>query len=229
MELLIDPSRAAYVVVDMETTGLNVDGDLPLELGIGIYDEDLNEMAMNSWLIRDEGWRSRLAANEYVENMHVNNGLIADILSLPDEYYEVDAEGKQHALDFSSRVVSYMSWRWLTHYCGLEPNAFPLTGSSVGSLDRPFMKEFLGSVHGFFTYRDIDVSSLKELCKRVNPALYGSMTKLPQFLDVNKKHRVRDDIRASVAELRFYIENFLKVQPSELVTVGQMELPILEV
>lgn len=223
---LIDPTKVAYVVVDMETSGLSVHADFPLELGIGIYDDDLNELAMNSWLIRDEGWRSQLAKNEYVENMHVKNGLIADILSLPDEYYEVDAEGKQHTLDFSAHVVSLMSWRWLTNDCGLTPNKFPLTGSSVGSLDRSFLREFLSEVHHFFTYRDIDVSSLKELCKRHNPTLYSAMMKLPEFLDTNKKHRVRDDIRASVAELKFYIENFLKVQPRELAIDGQLEFPI---
>lgn len=222
---LIDPSKAAFVVVDMETTGLSLEADVPLEIGIGIFDDNLKELAMNSWLIRPDDWQGRLARNEYVKNMHTENGLISDILALPEVYYEIDAEGKQNSLDFSMPVVAYQVWLWLTNTCDLEINAFPMTGSSIGSLDRPFMREFLGAAHGFFTYRSIDVSSVKELCKKLNADLYRRMQLRPEFLDTNKKHRVRDDVRATVTELKFYVENFLRVQPSEI-TIGQ--LPLLD-
>lgn len=228
MSKLIDTSKAAYVVVDMETTGLNVNSDLPLELGIGVFDDGLNELAMNSWLIRPDGWKEQLAKNQFVEDMHTKNGLISDIEALPEFYYEIDAEGKQHQLDFHPAMVSYLAWRWLTEDCGLPAKEFPMTGSSIGSLDRPFMREHLPAAFGFFTYRSIDISSLKELCKRLNPKLYADLKAMPQSLDTNKEHRVRADVRSSVAELKFYIENFLRVQPSELVAVGQMELPIPE-
>lgn len=226
--MLIDPSKAAYVVVDLETSGLDLELDVPLELGIGIYDDDLNELAINSWLIRPEGWFDCIDRNPYVKEMHTKNGLIADILSLPEQYYEIDAEGKQQALDYSPQLVSYQAWMWLTNLCGLPAGEFPMTGSSVGSLDRPFMRQHMGAALRFFTHRSIDVSSLKELCKRQNPRLYSYMKKLPEFLDSNKGHRVRGDIRSSVAELKFYVENFLRVQPRELITEGQMELPTLE-
>ena len=224
---LIDPSKACYVVVDMETTGLDVHFDLPLEMGVGIFDGDLNELAMNSWLIRpDNGWRERLDANEYVKDMHTKNGLIADITNLPEFYYETDAEGKQHTMTYDLPMISYQVWRWLTEKCGLEANKFPMTGSSVGSLDRPFMRDYLPAAHGFFTYRSIDISSIKELCKRLNPKLYSELAASPLALDANKAHRVRDDIRASVAELKFYIDHFLNVQSKEVSVIGQAELPL---
>jgi oligoribonuclease (3'-5' exoribonuclease) len=229
MTKLIDPSRVAYVVVDMETTGTDVNFDLPLELGLGLFDGELNELAMNSWLIRpDYGWRERLEVNHFVKDMHTKNGLIADIEALPEFYYETDAEGKQHQLTYDMPMVSFQAWQWLAETCGLASGEFPMTGSSIGALDRPFLKDYLPSVHGFFTYRSIDVSSLKELCKRLNPKLYREMKAQAPFLDANKEHRVRADVRASAAELKFYIENFLRVQPEELVAVGQMELPIPE-
>jgi oligoribonuclease (3'-5' exoribonuclease) len=228
MSKLIDPSKAAYVLTDMETTGLDVNFDLPLELGIGVFDDNLVELAMNSWLISTPGWRTKLAANSFVEKMHTKNGLIADIQALPEFYYETDAEGKQRALTYDIPEVSFQAWQWLVDTCGLSAGEFPMTGSSIGSLDRPFMRKYLPAAHGFFTYRSIDISSLKELCKRLNPKLYREMKAQAPFLEANKEHRVRADIRSSVAELKFYIENFLRVQPSELVAVGQMELPIPE-
>lgn len=226
MTKLIDPSKAAYVVVDMETTGLNIDLDMPLELGIGIYDINLNELAINSWYIKSDGWREQLANNEFVETMHTKNGLISDLDALPEFYYETDAEGKQQVLDYTPPMVSLLSWRWLIDTCGLLPGEFPMTGSSIGSLDRPMMREHLGGLYGFFSYRSIDISSIKELCKRHNAALYREMQQQPPLLDANKGHRVRDDIRSSVTELKFYIEHFLNVQPDEMNVIGQMELPL---
>lgn len=225
---LIEPSDAAYVIVDLETTGLEVDYDVPLELGIGIFDEDLNELTMNSWFIKPDGWREQLSGNPYVEKMHTVNGLISDLNALPDFYFQHWRGKGTQRLDFSVAMVSMLVWDWLTETCGIKADTLPMTGSSIGSLDRPFMRKYLPVAAGFFTYRSIDVSSIKELCKRHNTPLYNEMKLRPEFLDTNKKHRVRDDVRQTAKELKFYLENFLRVQPREVTVVGQMELPVLD-
>lgn len=225
---LIDSNDVAYVIVDMETTGLDIESDLPLEIGVGVFDQDLNQLGMNSWLIKPEGWRIKLSGNPYVSDMHTMNGLISDIEALPEFYFESFGYNSKQKLNYDMSIVSMLAYRWLSEVCGITANTLPMTGSSIGSLDRPFMRKYLPVLHSFFTYRNVDVSSIKELCKRHNPSLYNEMKVRPEFLDVNKKHRVRDDVHQTATELKFYLDNFLRLQPREVTVVGQLELPVLD-
>src|SRR5205085_7763476 len=78
-----------------------------------------------------------------------------------------------------------------------QPGTVPLCGNSIGT-DRRFLAAYLPEVDKFFHYRSIDVSTVKELCKRWYPAAYASAP------DKASHHRALDDIRESVKELRHY-------------------------
>jgi oligoribonuclease len=83
-----------------------------------------------------------------------------------------------------------------------KPSSAPLCGNSIGT-DRRFLSRYMHDLDEYLHYRSIDVSSLKELCRRWYPAIYR---KRPGKAE---SHRALDDIRESIAELRFYRENLL--------------------
>jgi oligoribonuclease len=83
-----------------------------------------------------------------------------------------------------------------------------MCGSSIGSLDRPFAIEHLPELHEFFHYRNIDVSTVRELCKLLNPSL---MERIEDDIKerYQEKHRVLEDIQDSITLYRALYENFL--------------------
>lgn len=89
-------------------------------------------------------------------------------------------------------------------YKHVQPDLSPLAGSSV-YCDRIFLKKYMPEVENYLHYRLIDVSTIKELCRRWNPEVYRKAPK-KEFL-----HRSLNDIKESVAELRFYREHFMKI------------------
>lgn len=82
-------------------------------------------------------------------------------------------------------------------------NVCPLAGNSV-YMDRLFLNKFMPTLNNYLHYRIIDVSTIKEICKRWNTDLYKKVPK-KEF-----SHRALNDIKESVAELKFYKENFFK-------------------
>lgn len=86
----------------------------------------------------------------------------------------------------------------------MPPGICPLAGSTV-YMDRMFLKKYMPQVHSYMHYRLIDVSTVKELCRRWNPEVYKK-TPVKQFL-----HRSLVDIKESIEELRWYREQFMKI------------------
>jgi oligoribonuclease len=194
-----------FVVVDVETTGLDELNDVVLELGVVVTDRYLNILHENSWLIQEANWLGKLIdAVPVVREMHEKSGLKSELLALPEFRPRQDSQ----IADWGANTAAYLAWLWLTEDIGLEPNTYPMVGSSV-LLDRSFAKRRLPIFDAFFTYRCVDVSSIKELCKVLNPSLYAVMKADPKFDSANKTHRVLDDCRATIAELEFYLTNWL--------------------
>lgn len=81
--------------------------------------------------------------------------------------------------------------------------ASPLAGNSI-YMDRMFLKKYMPTLNEYLHYRLIDVSTIKEICRRWNPDLYKSIPKKEYT------HRALQDIKESVEELKFYKQNFLK-------------------
>lgn len=96
-------------------------------------------------------------------------------------------------------------YEWLEGHGVKSETEEPMVGSSV-QFDRSFLDTNWPAVSNRFNYRNIDISSIKELCKRFNPSVYA---KLDEHTSPKKLHRVLPDLHDSIAEFKFYLENFL--------------------
>lgn len=195
---------AEMIWTDTETTGLDHEGDALLEVGVIVTDLDGNEAATYRSLVIEPNWRMKLInAHAMVKEMHENNGLRRDLSDLVDA---LDSSPRGSAyVQFSSRRVDEHLREWLLGFG--ESQKFPMCGSTI-NFDRGVYDHHLQNSLSWFHYRNIDVSSLKNLCRMLNPDLYA---RLPQVPKEEKAHRVLDDIRASIEEYKFYKDNFLFV------------------
>lgn len=189
------------VVVDLETTGLSATKDVPLELGVSVIDKEGYSFGSASWLIWEPEDRDFMAsvarghANEFVERMHTKSGLWDDL----------NKHGSLSRSDVDNAVCDFLT------DCDVRFGTIPMMGNSIGSLDRPFGIEHLPMFNGALSYRNIDVSTIKEICKAVNPILFENLR--PIIGDKsNATHRVLDDIDACILEYRAYLDNFFFVE-----------------
>lgn len=194
-----DMKTDKFIIVDIETTGLDPRQDMVLEVGVIVTDSDLQIEAENSWLVRENGWRARLNENPVVREMHEKSGLVNDIIALPG-YSDPDRP--------TEAMVALFIWRWLNDTLGLEAGVYPMTGSSV-HFDRQFLNERLIVAESFFHYRNIDVSSVRSLCSAFNPEVYAVLKSDARFQKENSAHRALPDARTTLAELTFYRDHFL--------------------
>lgn len=191
--------RITMAWVDLETTGLDAESEVPLEVGIKLTDDQGFVIAEKAWLVHDETGQFKMkiaqaAAHEIVGPMHQKSGLWDDLAER--ETREYDSVFNTDAL-----LVEWMEKQ-------NAPEGLPMVGNSIGSLDRPFCLIHFPLFNEYLGYRNIDMSTLKELCKRHNSALYENL--LPIIgTKADAKHRVLDDIDASITEYRAYLDNFL--------------------
>ncbi len=182
--------------LDLETTGLDQRADIPLEVGIVITDNEGTEIAAKRSLILHRDYAVKIRElNDYVREMHTNSGLLVDLEKLV-------ADEKTNAfLTRSPQRVAKALVNWLVEM-GVEPGRHPMAGSTI-QFDRKFVEKYMPELNGFFGYRHIDVSTLKEICRRLNRPVFDAR---PQD---TKNHRVIADCRASIIEYKHYADNFL--------------------
>lgn len=184
------------VFCDIETTGLDESMDYVLEVAFAVTDIYGEVIDARDWLVPIVGdwWKfnaiTRAKADPVVGKMHESSGLWKDL----DDVTYSKAE-----LEIEEEIVD-----WL---CGFNLPKVPLAGSSV-SFDRKFISKYFPAVHDLFTYRNIDVSSVKELCKDLAPEVYA---KLSTETHPQKLHRALPDVLDTIEEYKFYLTNFLKV------------------
>lgn len=175
------PSPDLLVWIDCEMTGLDPDADEIVEIACVVTDAELKIQDPGLQLVirPSAEARARLDANEFVTQMHTTSGLITE---LDDGLALADAE---------LRVLEY-----LQQFIATE-RSVPLAGNSIGT-DRSFIARWMPSVDQFLHYRNIDVSSIKELARRWYPRAY--------FQSPQKAggHRALADIIESIDELRYY-------------------------
>ena len=177
---------ANYLVwLDMEMTGLEPDRDRIIELAIVITDNQLATIAESPvWGVRQEN--SCLdAMDEWNRKTHARSGLIDRVRASTLDEAAVEAA----ALSF---VQAYV-----------PQSASPLCGNSVGQ-DRRFMVRYMPQFESWFHYRNLDVRTLKELCRRWKPAVAKGFVK-------RADHTALADIRESIAELKYYREHFIRL------------------
>lgn len=174
------------VWVDVETTNLDPVDGLLLEVGFYVTNLDLEIEDDFSTVVGHPGKMVEQAfreAPDLVQKMHRDNNLWNELEEAP-LVDEVDAQLAG----------------WITE-AGIV--GCPLAGASLGQVDRPFLKYFLPAAYSLFHYRSIDVSSIKELCRKYNPELFKHVP------EKETDHRVNTCLNGTLAEFKFYKDNFL--------------------
>ena len=171
------------VWLDMEMTGLDPERERIIELAMIVTDSQLNIVAESpSWALHQSD-ELLDAMDAWNKSTHGRSGLIERVrASTLDE-----AAAEAAALDFVRQHV--------------PKNASPLCGNTV-SQDRRFMVRYMPKLEAWFHYRNLDVSTLKELCKRWKPEVAKGFAK-------RSAHTALADIRESIEELQYYRQHFI--------------------
>jgi oligoribonuclease len=170
--------------IDLEMTGLQPETDRIIEIATLITDADLNILAEGPVIAVHQSDAALAAMDEWNQRTHGESGLVRRVrASRVDE-----AAAQQQTLDF------------LRQYA--EPGSSPICGNSVHQ-DRRFLVKYMPALEAFFHYRNLDVSTVKELARRWRPELLEGFSK-------KSSHQALDDIRDSVSELLYYREHFFK-------------------
>jgi oligoribonuclease len=168
------------VWMDLEMTGLEPARHVIVEMATLVTDDDLTVIADGPDLVVHVGPEQLQAMEPVVRAMHTRSGLLAAIEA---STLTLDEAGRQ-TLDFLKTHVPVKG-------------SVPLCGNSIGT-DRRFLAAQLPEIENWLHYRSIDVSTVKELCRRWYPDV------LAQAPAKKTAHRALDDVRESVAELAFY-------------------------
>jgi len=172
--------------MDLEMTGLDPAVDVIVEVATLVTDDDLAVVEEGPDLVVHQPPEVLARMDDFVREMHTKSGLLAAIEASP---VTVEAAGAA-TLEFIKRHVP-------------EPRTVPLCGNSIGT-DRRFLATQLPEIESYLHYRSVDVSTVKELCRRWYPEVYAAAPAKAGG------HRALDDIRESLAELRYYREKMFK-------------------
>ena len=166
--------------MDLEMTGLDPATDVIVEIATLVTDDDLVVVAEGPDLVVHQPPAVLDGMDDFVRKMHTKSGLLAAIESSTLSLEDAGAA----TLEFIKHHVP-------------EPRSVPLAGNSIG-MDRRFLAAQLPDVERYLHYRSVDVSTIKELCRRWYPDV---LAKAPEKAG---GHRALDDIRESLEELRYY-------------------------
>ncbi len=166
--------------IDLEMTGLDPSRHVIVEIASLITDDDLEILAEGPDLVVHATPEQLSEMDEFVTAMHTRSGLLPAIAASTLTLAQAGAQ----TLEFLKLHIP-------------EPRSVPLAGNSIGS-DRRFLAVQLPEIEDYLHYRSVDVSTVKELCRRWHPEVYGTAP------DKKGGHRALQDIRESVAELAFY-------------------------
>lgn len=182
----MQPKAAAdknnLVWIDLEMTGLNPDTDVIIEIATIVTDSQLNILAEGPMLAVRQSQATMDGMDEWNTKQHGGSGLTARVLAS-----DIDAaEAEKQTLAFLEQWV--------------PKGASPMCGNSICQ-DRRFLWRGMPQLEAFFHYRNLDVSTVKELAKRWRPEIADGVKK-------NSSHLALDDIRDSIAELQHYRKYF---------------------
>jgi oligoribonuclease len=179
------PDNLAWI--DLEMTGLAPDSDRIIEIATIVTDRDLNVLAEGPVLAVHQSEQALAAMDAWNQRTHGASGLIARVRA--SEVSEAEAE---------RRTLAFLA-EWVA------PGGSPMCGNSICQ-DRRFLARWMPALERHFHYRNLDVSTLKELARRWAPAVLAGVTK-------STAHQALDDVRDSIRELRHYREKLFVPTP----------------
>jgi oligoribonuclease len=177
-----DPNNLIWI--DMEMTGLQPDADRVIEIAMLVTDPQLNVLATGPVLVVHQPDEVLDAMDTWNKSTHAKTGLIERVRA--SSLTEADAE--RQALEFVSAHV--------------PANVSPMCGNSICQ-DRRFLARWMPHLEAHFHYRNLDVSTLKELVRRWKPEL--------KAFSKEGKHEALADILESIEELKFYRKNVMTI------------------
>jgi oligoribonuclease len=180
---MMERDDTRLVWVDMEMTGLDPFTDRVIEVAVVITNSNLEVLAEGPVLAVHQTDEVLAGMDSWNTNTHGRSGLTARV----------------KASTISEEEAQDILCAFLAQYIG--PNKSPMCGNSICQ-DRRFMAKHMPKLESYFHYRNLDVSTLKELCKRWNPVMCKKFVK-------KTKHTALSDIMESIDEMRFYREHFI--------------------
>lgn len=171
--------------IDMEMSGLNPDTDKILEVALVVTDGNLNTVAEAPVLILRQPAALLEVMDDWNKSTHAKSGLVDKVKASNLSEDEVEAQ-----------LVAFLSRH-------VPAKASPMCGNSICQ-DRRFLARHMPQLEAYFHYRNLDVSTLKELVKRWKPELAAGLTKLG-------KHEALADVYESIEEMKYYREHFIKL------------------
>ena len=180
-------SKAMNLIwIDLEMTGLDTQNDHIIEIATIVTDPELNTLAEGPVLAIHQSDEVLAGMDEWNTTQHGQSGLTERV----KETCMTVAEAERLTLEFLDKHV--------------DKGASPMCGNSICQ-DRRFLAREMPKLEAYFHYRNLDVSTLKELARRWRPELMSGLSK-------KASHLALDDIRDSIAELKYYREHFLRLQ-----------------
>ena len=171
--------------IDLEMTGLVPDRDVIIEIATIVTDAQLNVLAEGPMLAIAQPKAVMDGMDEWNTNQHGKSGLTERVLNSAVS----TAMAEQQTIEFLQQ--------WM------PAGKSPICGNSIGQ-DRRFLARYMPRLEEYFHYRNLDVSTLKELAVRWKPEVLNGFTK-------KGAHLALDDIKDSIAELKHYREHFIKL------------------
>ena len=179
------PDENNLIWIDLEMTGLDPDTDSILEIATVVTDKDLNPLAEGPEFALRHPLERLEAMDDWNRNQHRKSGLWQRVLDS-----EVDiATAEALTVEFLAQWVPV--------------GKSPMCGNSICQ-DRRFMARWMPKLETYFHYRNLDVSTLKELCKRWKPEVAKGFAK-------KSRHQALADIHESIDELKYYRDTFLRL------------------
>ncbi|MDT7928096.1 oligoribonuclease [Tepidimonas sp.] len=183
--LTLPKSDLNLVWIDCEMTGLDPDRERLLEVAVVITGPHLQPRIEGPVLVIHQSDAVLDAMDAWNKGTHGRSGLIDKVRAST----LTEAEAEQQLLDFIARYV--------------PKGASPMCGNSIGQ-DRRFLVRYMPRLEAYFHYRNLDVSTLKELAKRWRPEVYNAFKK-------QQRHTALADVHESIDELAHYRERFLRL------------------
>jgi oligoribonuclease len=178
-----DPGNLIWL--DMEMTGLEPDRDRVIEIAMVATDSALNTLAESPVVVVHQSDAVLDAMDEWNRNTHGKSGLVAKVRASQTD----EAAATVQLIEFMRQYVA--------------ERTSPMCGNSICQ-DRRFMARWLPGLEAYFHYRNLDVSTLKELARRWKPEVYKGVVK-------KGAHTALADIHESIEELRYYRDNFIRL------------------